>query len=102
MWEEEQGDADGDEQGAEEENEADAKQETHGALAFLGGFLGGEDGRGGFAIVQKGAKKCEVRELQNLISCRDCQSKSSPAQMTSSPMIPKSLGTIILRGGLCG
>jgi len=62
MREENQGDADGDQQRAEQKNETNAQEETHGALAFLRGFLGWEDGRSGFAIVQQGAEKREICE----------------------------------------
>jgi hypothetical protein len=60
MREEDQGDAYGDQQGAEKEDEAYAQEEAHGALAFLSGFRGGEDGRGGIAVMQQGAEKGEV------------------------------------------
>jgi hypothetical protein len=98
---ENQSDADRDQQRAEQKNEANAKQETHRALTLLRGFSRGKDGRCGFTVLQQGTEKVRYASIQNLISWRDCQSKSIPAQMTSSPMIPKSLGTIILRGGLC-
>jgi hypothetical protein len=62
MREENQGDADGNQQRAEQKNEADAQQETHGALAFLRCFPGRKNGRGGVAIVQQGAEKSEIRK----------------------------------------
>jgi hypothetical protein len=62
LREENQGDAYGDQEGAQEEDEAYAEEEADGASALLGGFSCGEDGRGGIAIVQKGAEKCEIRD----------------------------------------
>src|SRR5271154_281092 len=60
--EENQGDADGDQQRAQQKNEADAEQKAYRSLVFLGSLLRGEHGRRGFAFMQQGAEKREIRE----------------------------------------
>ncbi len=62
VWEEDQGDADSDQERTQEEDETYAEEEADGTVAFVSGVFGRKDGRRGFAIVQEGAEKSEIRD----------------------------------------